>query len=71
MLAMPTAINQTTAIRQSYQLDTVSSRTYYSAIRSRFFWQARNALTAEDLKDLDVSIVGHRRKILDAIAGGV
>ena len=25
-------------------------------------------LTAEDLKDLDVSIVGHRRKILDAIA---
>jgi hypothetical protein len=26
-------------------------------------------LTAEDLKDLGVSIVGHRRKILDAIAG--
>jgi hypothetical protein len=26
-------------------------------------------LTAEDLKDLDVSIVGHRRKLLDAIAG--
>src|ERR1700720_1427390 len=25
-------------------------------------------LTAEDLKDLGVSIVGHRRKILDAIA---
>jgi hypothetical protein len=27
------------------------------------------SLTAEDLKDLGVSIVGHRRKILDAIAG--
>ena len=26
------------------------------------------SLTAEDLKDLGVSIVGHRRKILDAIA---
>jgi hypothetical protein len=26
-------------------------------------------LTAEDLKDLGVSIVGHRRKLLDAIAG--
>ena len=26
-------------------------------------------LTAEDLKDLGVSIIGHRRKILDAIAG--
>src|SRR6516165_3420391 len=26
-------------------------------------------LTAEDLKDLGVSIVGHRRKILHAIAG--
>ena len=26
-------------------------------------------LTAEDLKDLGVSIVGHRRKILDGIAG--
>jgi class 3 adenylate cyclase len=26
-------------------------------------------LTTEDLKDLGVSIVGHRRKILDAIAG--
>ena len=26
-------------------------------------------LTADDLKDLGVSIVGHRRKILDAIAG--
>jgi hypothetical protein len=25
-------------------------------------------LTAEDLKDLGVSIVGHRRKLLDAIA---
>jgi hypothetical protein len=25
-------------------------------------------LTAEDLKDLDVGIVGHRRKLLDAIA---
>ncbi len=25
-------------------------------------------LTAEDLKDLGVSIVGHRRKILDAVA---
>jgi len=25
-------------------------------------------LTAEDLKDLGVAIVGHRRKILDAIA---
>ena len=25
-------------------------------------------LTAEDLKDLDVSIVGHRRTLLDAIA---
>jgi hypothetical protein len=28
MLAMPTAINQTTAIRQSYQLVIVSSRTH-------------------------------------------
>ena len=28
-------------------------------------------LTAEDLKDLGVSIAGHRRKILDAIATGV
>jgi class 3 adenylate cyclase/predicted ATPase len=27
------------------------------------------SLTAEDLKDLGVSIVGHRRKLLDAIAG--
>jgi hypothetical protein len=27
-------------------------------------------LTAEDLKDLGVSIVGHRRKLLDAIATG-
>ena len=26
-------------------------------------------LTTEDLKDLGVSIVGHRRKLLDAIAG--
>src|SRR5215469_2223915 len=26
------------------------------------------SLTAEDLKDLGVSIVGHRRKLLDAIA---
>ena len=26
------------------------------------------SLTAEDLKDLGVGIVGHRRKILDAIA---
>jgi hypothetical protein len=26
-------------------------------------------LTAEDLKDLGVGIVGHRRKLLDAIAG--
>ena len=25
-------------------------------------------LTAEDLKDLGVSVVGHRRKLLDAIA---
>jgi class 3 adenylate cyclase len=28
-----------------------------------------SSLTAEDLKDLGVSIVGHRRKLLDAIAG--
>ena len=27
------------------------------------------SLTAEDLKDLGVIIVGHRRKLLDAIAG--
>ena len=27
-----------------------------------------SGLTAEDLKDLGVSIVGHRRKLLDAIA---
>ena len=27
------------------------------------------SLTAEDLKDLGVSVVGHRRKLLDAIAG--
>ena len=27
------------------------------------------SLTAEDLKDLGVAIVGHRRKLLDAIAG--
>jgi hypothetical protein len=27
------------------------------------------SLTAEDLKDLGVGIVGHRRKLLDAIAG--
>jgi len=26
------------------------------------------SLTAEDLKDLGVSVVGHRRKLLDAIA---
>ena len=26
-------------------------------------------LTAEDLKDLGVGVVGHRRKLLDAIAG--
>ena len=26
-------------------------------------------LTAEDLKDIGITIVGHRRKILDAIAG--
>src|SRR5579859_933245 len=26
------------------------------------------SLTAEDLKDLGISIVGHRRKLLDAIA---
>ena len=28
-----------------------------------------SSLTAEDLKDLGVSTVGHRRKLLDAIAG--
>jgi len=27
------------------------------------------SLTAEDLKDLGVSLVGHRRRLLDAIAG--
>src|SRR5689334_3469907 len=27
------------------------------------------SLTAEDLKDVGVTIVGHRRKLLDAIAG--
>jgi class 3 adenylate cyclase len=27
------------------------------------------SLTAEDLKDLGVSIVGHRRKLLNAVAG--
>jgi hypothetical protein len=28
------------------------------------------SLTAEDLKDLGVTLVGHRRRLLDAIAGG-
>src|SRR6516164_3913233 len=43
MLAMPIAVSQTTAIRQSYQLVTVSSRTYYSAVCSWFFGKQETA----------------------------
>ena len=39
MLAMPTAVNQMTAVRQSYQLVTFSSHKPYRAARGRFATQ--------------------------------
>jgi SAM domain (Sterile alpha motif) len=37
----------------------------------RFDEKVLPRLTAEDLKDLGVGLVGHRRKLLDAIATAV
>jgi hypothetical protein len=39
MLAMPIVINQKTAVRQSHQLVTVSSRTHHSS-----FWEQETVI---------------------------
>jgi SAM domain (Sterile alpha motif) len=41
---------------------------YEAAFRENDMDETVSDLTADDLKDLGVSIVGHRRKLLDAIA---